>query len=89
MKTILHLCADTGSDTMPYQKHSDYEVILVGSGIGVENYHPPKSGAGRIVVSEEELKQLFTDAAEYAYLLAIKENREAAVDHSVQSPFEK
>lgn len=38
-KIILHLCADTGSDTFPYQSDSDYEVRLVGSDIGVENYH--------------------------------------------------
>src|SRR5574343_499089 len=38
-KVILHLCADTGSDTKPYQDDPDYEVILVGSDIGVENYH--------------------------------------------------
>lgn len=41
-KTILHLCADTGSDTKPYQDDPDYEVIKVGSDIGVENYHPDK-----------------------------------------------
>lgn len=40
-KIILHLCADTGSDTKPFQDDPDYEVILVGSKIGVENYHPP------------------------------------------------
>lgn len=38
-KVILHLCADTGSDSKPYQDDPDYEVILVGSDIGVENYH--------------------------------------------------
>lgn len=37
-KTILHLCADTGSDTRPYQR-AGYNVVLVGSNIGVENYH--------------------------------------------------
>lgn len=47
MKTILHLCADTGSDTKPY-KDAGYEVILVGSKIGVENYHPPKNVHGII-----------------------------------------
>ena len=47
MKTILHLCADTGSDTRPY-KDAGYEVILVGSKIGVENYHPPKNVHGII-----------------------------------------
>lgn len=45
MKTILHLCADTGSDTKPYQD-AGYNVILVGSKIGVENYHPPKGVYG-------------------------------------------
>lgn len=39
-KKILHLCADTGSDTKPYQDSDEYEVILIGSEIGVENYHP-------------------------------------------------
>ena len=47
-KIILHLCADTGSDTKPYQDSDDYEVILVGSKIGVENYHPPKDVYGII-----------------------------------------
>ncbi len=37
MKTILHLCADTGSDTKPY-KDVGYDVRLIGSDIGVENY---------------------------------------------------
>ena len=46
-KIILHLCADTGSDTKPY-KDNGYEVILVGSNIGVENYHPPKNVYGII-----------------------------------------
>ncbi len=44
-KVILHLCADTGSDSKPY-KDNGYEVILVGSAIGVENYHPPKDVYG-------------------------------------------
>lgn len=47
MKTILHLCADTGSDTKPY-RDAGYNVILVGSEIGVENYHPPKDVYGII-----------------------------------------
>lgn len=38
MKVILHLCADTGSDTYPYQEDSDYDVVMVGSDIGVENF---------------------------------------------------
>lgn len=45
-KKILHLCADTGSDSFPYSQDPDYEVILVGSAIGVENYHPPKDVYG-------------------------------------------
>lgn len=47
-KIILHLCADTGSDTKPYQDDPNYEVILIGSKIGVENYHPPKNVYGII-----------------------------------------
>lgn len=39
MKTILHLCADIGSDSKPYRDNG-YEVILVGKDIGVENYVP-------------------------------------------------
>lgn len=35
MKTILHLCADTGSDSKPYADNG-YNVILVGSKIGVD-----------------------------------------------------
>ncbi len=46
-KIILHLCADTGSDTQPY-KVNGYTVILVGKNIGVENYHPPKNVYGII-----------------------------------------
>ena len=46
-KVILHLCADTGSDTQIYRENG-YEVILVGSSIGVENYHPPKDVYGII-----------------------------------------
>jgi hypothetical protein len=41
-KTILHLCADTGSDTWPYRFDPEYEVITVGSDVGVENYHPDR-----------------------------------------------
>lgn len=44
-KIILQLCADTGSDSKPY-KDAGYNVILVGSKIGVENYHPPKDVYG-------------------------------------------
>jgi len=42
---ILHLCADTGSDSYPY-KMAGYDVRLIGSQIGVENYHPPKDVYG-------------------------------------------
>ncbi len=37
MKTILHLCADTGSDTKPYSD-AGYRIIRVGKQIGVENF---------------------------------------------------
>lgn len=48
-KIILHLFADIGSDTKPYQDRPDeYEVICVGSKIGVENYKPPKGVYGII-----------------------------------------
>lgn len=46
-KIILHLCADTGSDTKPY-RDAGYQVILVGSKIGVENYTPPPNVHGII-----------------------------------------
>lgn len=42
VKTILQLCADTGSDTWPYRNDPTYEVITVGADIGVENYHPDR-----------------------------------------------
>ena len=48
MKTILHLCADLGSDSYPYQQDPEYNVILVGKDIGVENYSPPKDVYGII-----------------------------------------
>lgn len=44
---ILHLCADTGSDSKPW-RDAGFEVILVGEKIGVENYHPPKDVYGII-----------------------------------------
>ena len=46
-KTILQLCADTGSDTQIY-RNNGYNVILVGRDIGVENYHPPADTYGII-----------------------------------------
>lgn len=45
-KIILHLCADTGSDSYPYSQDPEYEVIRIGSDIGVENYHPPANVYG-------------------------------------------
>lgn len=47
MKTIIQLCADTGSDSKPW-KDAGYEVILVGKDIGVENYTPPPNVYGII-----------------------------------------
>jgi hypothetical protein len=38
IKVILHLCADTGSDSYPYSQDPNYEVVLIGSKIGVENF---------------------------------------------------
>ena len=37
-RVILHLCADSGSDTWPYHMDPEYEVIRVGEAIGVENF---------------------------------------------------
>jgi hypothetical protein len=48
MKTILHLCADLGSDSRPYQLNSEYKVILIGEKIGVENYTPTEEIYGII-----------------------------------------
>lgn len=47
-KTILHLCADIGSDSRFYQLDDNYEVIKIGIEIGVENYTPPKNVYGVI-----------------------------------------
>lgn len=47
-KLILQLCADTGSDTKKYAEDEEYEVVLIGKEIGVENYHPPKNVYGII-----------------------------------------
>ena len=47
-KVILHLCADLGSDSLSYQLSDEYEVIMVGEEIGVENYHPPANVHGII-----------------------------------------
>lgn len=47
-KIILHLCADLGSDSLFYQLDNDYEVIMVGEDIGVENFCPPEKVHGII-----------------------------------------
>ncbi len=47
-KIILHLCADLGSDSRFYQLDNDYEVIMIGESIGVENYNPPNNVHGII-----------------------------------------
>ena len=47
-KIILHLCADLGSDSRYYQLNDNYEVILIGEKIGVENYEPPENIHGII-----------------------------------------
>ena len=46
-KTILHLCADIGSDSKPY-RDAGYNVICVGKHIGIENYEPPANVYGII-----------------------------------------
>lgn len=46
-KTILHLCADIGSDSKIW-KDNGFNVIQVGKDIGVENFNPPKSVYGII-----------------------------------------
>jgi hypothetical protein len=40
-KTILHLCANIGSDSLFYQLSNEYKVVMIGKEIGVENYTPP------------------------------------------------
>ena len=47
-KIILHLCADLGSDSRFYQLNDEYEVIMIGEKIGVENYSPPANVYGII-----------------------------------------
>ena len=41
-KTILHICADIGSDSRFYALDPEYDVILIGEEIGAENYHPDR-----------------------------------------------
>ena len=62
-KIILHLCADLGSDSKYYQQDPDYEVILIGEAIGVENYSPPPNVHGIIanpVCTEFSTAKCFT-----------------------------
>jgi len=47
MKTILHLCADIGSDSAPY-KMAGYNVICIGQKIDVRTYEPPEEVYGII-----------------------------------------
>ena len=47
-KLILHLCADTGSDSRYYQESDEYKVIKVGVAIGVENFNSPENVYGII-----------------------------------------
>lgn len=44
---ILHLCADTGSDTWPYRSDPSYRVVTIGADVGVENYSPPSGRSVR------------------------------------------
>jgi hypothetical protein len=46
-KIILHLCADIGSDSLPYRE-AGYDVRCIGKEIGVENYQPPENVYGII-----------------------------------------
>ena len=47
MKTILHLCAKTGSDSQPY-KDAGYEVIIVDEKMDVRKFNPPENVYGII-----------------------------------------
>jgi hypothetical protein len=38
-RTILHLCADLGSDSRYYQLSPEYNVICVGKNVGVESFN--------------------------------------------------
>jgi hypothetical protein len=67
-KIILHLCADIGSDSKPYQDNPEYEVITIGKDIGVENYTPPPNVYGIIanpVCTEFSIAQGFHRTGDY------------------------
>jgi hypothetical protein len=46
-ETIIHLCADIGSDSKPYEE-AGYDVILVGKNTDVRTYEPPENVHGII-----------------------------------------
>lgn len=50
-KIIIHACADMGSDSKPYFENG-YDVRLVGSDIGIENFDPPENVYGIIANPE-------------------------------------
>lgn len=47
-KLILHLCADLGSDSYFYQQDENYEVLMIGEDIGVENFRTDRKVHGII-----------------------------------------
>ena len=66
-KIILHLCADIGSDSAPYQE-AGYDVRCIGKSVGVENYHPPENVYGIIanpVCTEFSIAQGFHKKGNY------------------------
>lgn len=68
MKTILHLCADIGSDSKPY-KDAGYDVRCIGKEVGVENYKPPQDVYGVIanpVCTEFSIAQGFHKRGNHA-----------------------
>ena len=74
MKTILHLCADIGSDSKPYADAPGYKVIKVGKEIGVENFHPPANVYGIIanpVCTEFSIAKGFHLAGDYKLGLSL------------------
>ena len=61
-KTILHLCADLGSDSFPYQNDCNYDVIKIGKKIGVNTVRVGKDNNN--LFNEDysimKLRELFT-----------------------------
>lgn len=67
MKTILHLCADIGSDSKPY-RDAGYNVICVGQKIGVENFtysYPVHGVIANPVCTEFSIAQGFHKSGNY------------------------